>query len=268
VDRCDPPGTQALTAAGVEIHEGQEVMELAKRIKSAEELACMRQAVTVCEVGMAKMREALEPGMTENQLWSILHQVNIAMGGEWIETRLLASGERTNPWFQESSDRIIRPGDMVSFDTDMIGPFGYCADISRTYFCGPGRPSDEQKRLYRLAWEQIHSNIELIHAGMTFRELAEKGWKLPESCRPNRYSCVAHGVGLCDEYPLCVYLEDFEHAYDGVLEAGMTICVESYIGEVDGREGIKLEEQVLVTDRGVERLSTFPYEDALLSREI
>lgn len=269
VDRCDPVGVAALEAEGITVCEGQEVMEQARRLKSLEEIACMRHAVAVCEVGMAKMRAALEPGMTENQLWSILHQVNIAMGGEWIETRLLASGERTNPWFQESSERVIRPGDLVSFDTDLIGPFGYCADISRTFFCGPGRPRDEQRRLYRLAWEQIHGNMDLIRPGLSFRELAETGWKLPERCRPNRYSVVAHGVGLCDEYPACVYLEDLQSGgYDGVIEPGMTLCVESYIGEVGGREGVKLEEQVLVTERGIERLSTFPYEEELLPRQI
>ena len=94
---------------------------------------------------MAKMREELRPGITENQLWSHLHQVNIALGGEWIETRLLNSGGRTNPWFQESSDRVIRAGELVSFDTDLIGPFGYCSDLSRTFYCGHGRPTGEQQ---------------------------------------------------------------------------------------------------------------------------
>ncbi len=269
LDHCDPEGAAALAALGIEVRNGQEVMELARAIKSPEELACMGQSIAVCEAAMARMREALEPGMTENQLWAILNHVNAAMGGEWIETRLLASGARTNPWFQESSDRIIRPGEMVSFDTDMIGPYGYCADISRSYFCGPGRPSDEQRRLYRLAWEQIHFNMDLLKAGLSFRELAETAWKMPESCRANRYSVVIHGVGLCDEYPACVYLEDFETSgYDGRLEAGMTVCVESFIGETGGREGVKLEQQVLITETGLELLSTFPFEEDLLGREL
>ena len=77
-------------------------------------------------------------GITENQLWARLHEANIARGGEWIETRLLASGPRTNPWFHECSDRPIEVGDMVAFDTDLIGPYGYCADISRSWVT-PGR---------------------------------------------------------------------------------------------------------------------------------
>ena len=73
-------------------------------------------------------------------------------GGRWpleaetIETRLLSSGPRTNPWMQECGHRTIEAGDLVAFDTDMIGPHGYCADISRTYLCGPGAPTAEQRR--------------------------------------------------------------------------------------------------------------------------
>ena len=268
MDHCDPAGATALGELGIEVREGQEILELSRAIKLPDEIGLMNQSIAVCETGMARMREALEPGMSENELWSILHQINIAMGGEWIETRLLASGGRTNSWFQESSDRIIRPGDLVSYDTDLIGPFGYCADISRTYFCGPGRPSDEQRRLYRMAWDQIHHNMDLLKAGVSHRELAEKAFKLPDSCAPNRYSALVHGVGMADEYPHCAYMEDFDKAYDGVLEASMTVCVESYIGETGGGEGVKLEQQVLITETGVELLSTYPFEDELLVKEI
>src|SRR3546814_19208097 len=84
---------------------------------------------------MAAMRDALTPGMSENELWSILNQVNAAGGGEWIETRLLAAGSRTNPWFHECGEAVIQAGDIVSFDTDMIGHHGYFADVSRTFLC-------------------------------------------------------------------------------------------------------------------------------------
>ncbi len=266
IDKCDPPGADALRAEGVELCDGQEVCERARRIKSLDELRAMRRAVAVAEEGMARMRTLLTPGMSENELWSHLHQVNIARGGEWIETRLLASGQRTNPWFQECSDKPIAAGELVSFDTDLIGPYGLCADISRSFLCGEGRATAEQRRLYGLAREQIETNIALLRPWMRFSELAERAWTLPERCQPNRYSVVAHGVGLCDEYPHCGYLEDNDHSggYDGVFEPGMTICMESYIGEVGGAEGVKLEEQLLITETGIERLSAFPYEEALL----
>ena len=266
-DNLNPLGTHAIEALGIEVHEGQEPLEMARAIKSADEIACMNMAISVCETGMARMREALRAGMTENELWSILHQTNIAMGGEWIETRLLASGGRTNPWFQECSDRIIRAGELVAFDSDLVGPLGYCADISRTYFCAPGRPSDEQRRLYRHAYEEIEYNMSILKAGMTFREFAEKGWKIANEFVAGRYSVMAHGVGMCDEYPAIAYINDWDekNSYDGVIEAGMTLCIESYTGAEDGAEGVKLEEQVLVTETGVERLSTFPFEDELLA---
>ena len=269
LDHCNPAGQAALSELSIEVCEGQEVMELARIIKSADEITLMKTAIDVCQMGMTEMREALEPGMTENELWSILHQVNIAKGGEWIETRLLSSGANTNPWFQECGDRVIQSGELVSYDTDLIGPYGFCADISRTYFCGPGRPSDEQRRLYRMAYEQIQYNTDLLKPGLGFRKLAEHAFKLPESCLPNRYSVVAHGVGPCDETPHCAYAEDQEqHGYDGAFEPGMTICVESYVGEVGGNEGVKLEEQVLITGTGTEPLSDFPFEDELLDRQI
>ncbi|MFQ5953790.1 MAG: M24 family metallopeptidase [Kiloniellales bacterium] len=269
LDNCNPAGAAALAGHGIEVRDGQEVLEMARLIKSADELASMIASISVADAGAERMREALVPGITENELWSHLHQVNIARGGEWIETRLLSSGPRTNPWFQECSDRVIRGGELVGFDTDMIGPFGYCADFSRTFFCGPGRPSPEQRRLHQLAWEQIHHNMDLLRPGLTFRELAENAWRMPDSCLPNRYSCLVHGVGLKDEYPHCAYREDMERAgYDGVFVPGMTVCVESYIGEVGGREGVKLEQQVLITETGTELLSRFPFDDDLLAREV
>ena len=269
VDKCEPLGVAALQDLNVTLHDGQEVMELARVIKGPQELACMRRSIAVCQEAMGEMHRRLAPGMSENQLWAILNQVNAARGGEWIETRLLAAGGRTNPWFRECSDRIIAAGDIVSFDTDLIGPYGYCADISRSFLCGDGRPSAEQRRLYQLAWEQIQANTALLKPGLGYRELSETAWKLPASCAANRYSVVIHGVGLCDEYPAVRYFADFDKSgYDGSLQAGMTVCVESYIGEEGGHEGVKLEQQLLITETGAALLSDFPFEERLLGREV
>ena len=264
-DRLDFEGANALQEKGYEIHSGTRVTELARVIKSDDEIVAMNIAISACEAGMAKMREELRPGITEVELWSHLHQVNIELGGEWIETRLLASGGRTNPWFREASTRIIRAGELVAFDTDLVGPFGYCADISRTYFCEPGRPTDEQKRLYNHAFNQVQHNIEMLQPGMTFVEAAQKSWKIPNEFHARRYGITAHGVGLVDEYPSIMFTDNAEMSSTGTLEVGMTVCVESYIGSEVGNEGVKLEEQVLITEGGAARLSSFPYEDALLN---
>ena len=142
VDKLDPPGVHALEREGVIITDGEEVMEWARCIKNADEVLAMKESIAACEAGIEAMWRALKPGMTENEVWAHLHATNIARGGEWIECRLLTSGERTNPWFQECSDRVIQTGDIVAFDTDLIGPNGYCADVSRTWVAGDVAPSD------------------------------------------------------------------------------------------------------------------------------
>ncbi len=266
VDRLGAMGFVPLAAHGIEICDGQAVLELARVIKSPDEIACMCVSVAVCEIGVARMREAMRPGMSEQQLWSVMANVNNEMGGEWMETRLLTSGGRTNPWYQECGEKLIRSGELVAFDTDMIGPFGYCCDISRTFLCGPSKPTDEQKRLYGLAHAQVEHNIALLKPGVTFRELSDQGFKVPDAFLANRYSCLMHGVGLVDEYPDVVHPLDWhEFTADGVIEEDMVLSVESYIGEIGGSEGVKLEEQVLVTADGVQRLSMFPFEDDLLA---
>ncbi|MGI9336000.1 MAG: M24 family metallopeptidase, partial [Gammaproteobacteria bacterium] len=81
-DHLDPLGYELITARNIEIVDGQEPIEHARSIKSAEEIACMEASIAVCEAGMARMHEALRPGLSENALWAILHEVNIANGGE------------------------------------------------------------------------------------------------------------------------------------------------------------------------------------------
>lgn len=265
VDRLDVACASALAGHGIQLLDAQGPIERARSIKSAEEILCMNYSLSVADIAMARMREALRPGLTENELFAILCQTNVAMGGDWIDARMLTSGDRTNPWLQESSDRKIRPGELVAFDADMVGPFGYCADVSRTFFCGPGRPSETQRRLYKLAYAEIEHNTSLVRAGVSFRELTEKAYRQDEQFIPNRYMLLAHGIGLCDEYPSIYYRQDADkYGFDGVLEENMTICVESYVGAVGGKEGVKLEHQVLVTAKGCEVLSKFPFEEELL----
>jgi Xaa-Pro aminopeptidase len=263
VDRLDLEGVDALRAQGFTLVEGQRLMELARAVKSAEEIACMRSSLAVADIGMQRMRDALRPGMTETELWAELHHANIALGGEWIETRLLSSGPRTNPWFQEASDRIIEAGDLVSFDTDMVGPYGYCSDVSRTFLCGNGPATGRQKTLYALALEQVEYNCELLRPGLSFRDYATRAWTIPAQFDQQNYGCVAHGVGMVDEWP-GIGCDPNDPAFmDGVFEPGMTVCVESYIGEVGGPEGVKLEQQLLITPSGHEVLSLFPLEPRL-----
>lgn len=258
-DHLNPEGVAALERLGISVGNGEAVMESARLIKSPDEILAMRRAIVACEAAMAEMHAALIPGISENELWAELHRANIARGGEWIETRLLSSGPRTNPWFQECSARTVEAGDLVAFDTDLIGPYGFCADLSRTWLCGDDAPTAEQSDLLAIATDQIAANIALLRPGLSFRELVERSAVPPADCFPTRYGVLYHGVGLADEYPTLPHASDWtDDTPDGVLEAGMTLCVESYVGRLGGHEGVKLEEQVLITEHGHEILSRYP----------
>ena len=265
IEYVNPSLTQAMMQRGFEVLDAVGLMEKARCIKSNRDLACMRWAVRVAEEGIQRMRDALAPGVTENQLWSLLHAVNIAHDGDWMDGRMLCSGPRTNPWLQEAGPRIIEHGDLVGFDTDMVGPFGYFADISRTWRCGDGAPSATQRDLYQRAAAEIAHNMDLIRPGLSLREFSERAFVQPERFVANRYTCIAHGVGMCDEYPKVHHRIDWDRVgYDGLIEQDMVLCVESYVGATGAREGVKLEQQVRVTTTGVELLSHYPLEESWL----
>ncbi len=203
IERVNAGAALALAAEGFRLSDAQAPVERARAVKSAEELACIRASIAATEAGVARMRAALAPGLSENRLWSILHESVIALGGEYVETRLLSSGPRTNPWFQETGERRMEPGELVALDTDVVGCHGYYCDFSRTFHAGPGEPTARQRELYRHAHEQVHTNLELLEPGLSFREYAERAWPIPERFLANRYFCSAHGCGMTGSTPTC-----------------------------------------------------------------
>ncbi|HJL88793.1 MAG TPA: Xaa-Pro peptidase family protein, partial [Acidimicrobiales bacterium] len=255
VDVIPPAGSTALVAEGLVLTDGMAVMERARAVKGPDELAAMRCSIEATRISCQKMFETMEPGMTEQALWAVLWAEMLARGGEWMECRLLVSGPRTNPWFQECSSRVVENGDFVAFDTDLVGAYGMMTDISRTWICGDAAPTPQQRHVHELAVEQVTRNIDLLTPGRTFRELTHGAW-MPPVDEYRHYSCLYHGVGQCDEWPDIKFPADWDAGgYDGVLEAGMVLTVESYVGAYAGGQGIKLENQVLVTDTGPENLS-------------
>jgi len=265
MERMNAGTAIAMKDEGFTIVDAQEPVEMARAIKSDEEMKCVRASLRATEVGVHKLRNALRPGLTENELWSVLHKSVIEQNGDYCETRLLNAGERTNPWFQETANHVIGENELVALDTDVVGCHGYYSDFSRTFHAGPGKPTDTQRALYQTAVEQVYHNMGILKAGMSFRDYADQAWDIPAQYYANRYYLSSHGCGMTGEYPYLYHHGDFPDAgYDGVIEAGMTICVESYIGEEGGREGVKLEQQLLVTDSGIELLSEFPFEESLM----
>jgi Xaa-Pro aminopeptidase len=265
LDRCGHLLALALEREGCTVTDCQQELLHARRIKTPEEVACLHASMVSAEAAVAAVRESIKPGVCEQELFAILYGEVIRQGGEFVETRLLTSGPRTNPWFSEASGRRVRPGELVALDTDTVGCFGYYSDFSRTFHCGPGRPTGYQRELYQLAYEQIQHNIGIIKPGLDYREVAERAWKIPDRFVERRYTSIMHGVGMHGETPFVAHAQDRkEFGAAGMLEPGMVVSVESYIGEVGGAEGVKLEEEVLITSSGTQLISRFPFEEDLL----
>ena len=136
---------------------------------------------------------------------------------------------------------------------------GFYNDISRSWVIGERRPTSVQATLLDISSAQIAHNVDLLRPGMSFVELASKAYRLPDAYLSNRYADLVHGCGLGVEYPFVLYPEDADDGmYDGRFEANIIVCVESYVGALDGPEGVKLEQSVLITDDGPEVLSELP----------
>ncbi len=270
VDKVMLHGLRALEAQGFEVMEGEEVTEKARSIKGPDEIKAMRCAIHSCESACHEMeryaREEIPGGeISEDDVWAVLHAENIRRGGEWIETRLLTSGPRTNPWFQECGGRIIQNNEILAFDTDLVGAYGLCCDISRTWWIGdlPARP--DMIDAMRHGHEHIMTNMEMLKPGVMIPELSRNTHVLRPEFQKQKYGCLMHGVGLCDEWPLVAYPDKMvEGAFDYPLEPGMTLCVEALVGTEGGDFSIKLEDQVLITEDGYENLTVYPYDPRLM----
>ncbi len=269
VDKIMPRGLRALEERGFVLLDGEEVTERARAVKGPDEIRAMRCAHHACEQAVAAMEafareEVPRGGVTEADIWAVLHAENIRRGGEWIETRLLASGPRTNPWFQECGPREVRPGEILAFDTDLIGCYGICIDISRTWWLGEERARPDMIAAMEHGREHIAENMAMLRPGVGIRDLVHGGHRLDARYWAQKYSCKMHGVGLCDEWPHVDYPDHWtEGAFDHEIEAGMVLCVEALIGEEGGDFSVKLEDQVLVTPEGHENLTRYPFDPRL-----
>jgi Xaa-Pro aminopeptidase len=263
IERLDPPVTDALRAVGMELRDATTVMQEAMAIKQPAEIDAMRASMVVTERAAADMEAAVVAGRSEQEVWAEFHRSLIAGGGELIVTRLLQAGERTFPYFQEASDHRLADGDLVCFDSDTVGMHGYSVDFSRTFLCGDGEATAEQRGLYRLAREQLEFNAANLAPGRSFESFARAAFDVPEPHCEFGYYQLAHGLGLAGGHPNIPRFDGDPYPLPGDFEPGMVICIESYVGCPDTRQGVKLEDQFLITDDGVETMSTYPFDPRL-----
>jgi Xaa-Pro aminopeptidase len=265
VDCLDFYGFTALQKQGLTLADADEPLESARMIKTPDEIELMRQSATVAEAALYDLEHAIRPGITENELLAVFWHRLLALGGEHCFTRLLASGYKTNPWFHEAGSKMVRPGDLVGIDTDMIGPQGYACDVSRTFLCGENATA-VQKEAYRVAHDFIQATIELIKPGVSYHDFTANLPAFPDAYQAQKYSTVVHGIGTDDEYPFIPFpAGSWRVMPEGEFRENMVVSVEFYAGKVGEQDGVKLEDEVWITSDGPVVISLYPYDVKLLA---
>lgn len=201
IDRFPFMAIDALRDRGFVLSDADAVLSAARRIKLPVELPYLSEAMRRVERAVGEMAGEIRPGALETEIWSAFHARFIAAEGQYISTRLMQSGDRTFPYFQECSDRAVAAGELICLDTDALGYQGYAVDFSRTFLCGDRKPTPEQRSLYARAKDQLDWNAALIRPGAAFEEIADQAWPIPEDHRESRYYCIGHGLGMSGEHP-------------------------------------------------------------------
>ncbi|AGB36950.1 M24 family metallopeptidase [Natronococcus occultus] len=258
---------EAFEDRGVETDHGtaQSVMEDARKIKTDEEIECLRQVAAICEAGFQRITESARPGKRENEVWGDAVQ-ELWRHGAFVGGGYLTSGPNTWPKHQaNTTDRAIRPGDLVYADFYNIGYLGYRSCYYRTF--SMGEPTQEQREAYETARDNLYDVLERIEPGATTDEIAQ-GFPDMEGEHADYYDADehwqlttnhwAHGLGLqLYEVPLIWRGLSPDHPIE--IEEGMTMAVETQ--EPAGRQGVRVEEMVVVRSDGVEILSQWPVEE-------
>ncbi|HZS34195.1 MAG TPA: Xaa-Pro peptidase family protein [Methylomirabilota bacterium] len=268
VDRLDTIGFLALQAEGIRLVDSSPATVDAREVKTPEEIQLMILNGGIGDAMLAEFEAAIRPGIREYELLAVLSDALLRRHGEFLFTRLVSSGTNTNPWLTEAHDKIVQPGDLVGVDTDANGYEGYVIDVSRTFLCGD-TPTPAQREAYRVAYDAVTGMRAELRPGLSFAQFAARAPRLPEPYRAQRYPTMAHQAGLEDEGPGIPYVDDDRGPRrilpDREIKPGMVLCLECYAGRSGAPFGVKLEDQVLVTEGGAELLCTYPYDAKLLA---
>jgi Xaa-Pro aminopeptidase len=263
VDVSQPAFMADLDAFGYDVDAGAgAAIARARAIKTDDEVECLRMSAAICESGFQAMKEMIRPGVRDNDVWAEAVRRLIVLGGEHAGGKL-SSGPDTWPKSQaDSSDRIIRPGDVVYADFYNIGYNGYRSCYYRTFSCG--RAKQETKDAYKRAVESLYKVLEAMRPGATTAEAAQhfpdaqrEYWDYYDADQAWQITTNhwGHGIGLSlYEIPLIWRGVSLDHPIE--LQEGMTLAVETQ--DRDGSQGVRVEEMVVIRRDGVEVLSQWP----------
>lgn len=258
---------EAFKKRGVKIVHGKTTMDKARMIKTKDEIELMRIACANAEKAFSEIVKAIRPGVRECDLVAIGIKVLYEEGADHTEDLVCMSGYNTNPYNWSFTDKPIRPGDLIYIDIDGASYQGYNTCIYRTFCCG--KATERQKELYEECRSMLYNAINLIRDGVTDHEIVSK-W--PDSPRYWGYDtwqevgpyCLGHGVGLSlHDRPFFNRQQMEAGMPPQVLKEGMVIAVETYAGRKGEKDGVRLEEMILVTKDGYERLSLWPIDELM-----
>lgn len=241
--------------------DATDALEFARFVKTPREIAALRRANRVAAFGLEAFRELYEPGRNEAEVAAAIEGAIMRRGIGYEGARTargwaqLMSGPRSAQAFSmhpHTADRIVQRGDLGVLELGTVVD-GYWSDLTRTLVAGH-EPDDRQHAM----WDSIlgaHRNVmEHARAGMTGAEIDGLTRSVIEERGFGEHYVhqTGHGLGFRYHEPIPLL-----HPDNGkVVQAGMVSSVEPGL-YVEGMGGMRLEENVVFTDNGVELLSTF-----------
>jgi Xaa-Pro dipeptidase len=265
VDIVEPPFLFEMQRQGLTVVDAQQLMLDARQIKSNDEITLLSQAAAMVDGVYQDIVEALKPGVRENEIVALANKRLYEMGSDQVEAINAVSGERCNPHPHNFSDRLIRPGDQAFFD--IIQSYnGYRTCYYRTF--GVGSATDPQRDAYRRAREWMDAAIQLVKPGVGTDEIALSWPAATDFGFADEMAAFGlqfgHGLGLgLHERPIISRLNSLDHPVE--IQTGMVFALETYCPASDGFSAARIEEEVVVTDRGAEVLTKFPAQDLFIA---
>lgn len=267
IDIVEPPFLFELQRQGVTIRDAQQSMLDARVIKSADEIMLLNQAAAMVDGVYQDIVDALRPGVRENEIVALANHRLYEYGSDQVEAINAISGERCNPHPHNFTDRIIRPGDQAFFD--VIHSFnGYRTCYYRTFGVGWATPS--QRDAYAQAREWMDAALDAIRPGAGSDQVAAVLPRAEEFGFDDELAAFglqfAHGLGLgLHERPIISRLNSMRDPVE--LRAGMVFAMETYCPASDGVSAARIEEEVVVTDYGIEVLTKFPAQELFVAAQ-
>ncbi len=261
IDMVELPMLFELQKLGLEIRDGQQMMLDARELKSRDELTLLNMSAAMVDGTYHKMYEALKPGVKESQIVALANHDLYEKGSDCVEAINAISGERCSPHPHNFTDRLLRPGDQAFFDI-IQSYMGYRTCYYRTF--NVGKATEVQKDAYKQAREWIDAAIAMIKPGVRSDQVADC-WptadKIGFTSEMEAFGLeFGHGLGLgLHERPIISRLNSFEDPME--IKAGMVFALETYCPAKDGISAARIEEEIVVTDKGCQVITLFPAQD-------